>query len=85
MTNDVVAVILAAGWGTRLLPATKAVPKEVFPLVDRPLIQYTLEEVVEFYSSGGQPNAYLSPAIRPLFLTGDEKAALVAFLRALAE
>ena len=47
MTNDVVAVILAAGWGTRLLPATKAVPKEVFPLVDRPLIQYTLEEVVD--------------------------------------
>ena len=46
MTSDVVAVILAAGWGTRLLPATKAVPKEVFPLVDRPLIQYTLEEVV---------------------------------------
>ena len=45
----------------------------------------TLEEVVEFYSAGGQPNAYLSPAIRPLFLSGDEKAALVAFLRALAE
>lgn len=45
----------------------------------------TLEEVVEFYSTGGQPNAYLSPAIRPLFLTGGEKAALVAFLRALAE
>lgn len=45
----------------------------------------TLEEVVEFYSAGGQPNAYLSPQIRPLFLTGEEKAALVAFLRALAE
>lgn len=45
----------------------------------------TLEEVVEFYSAGGQPNAYLSRAIRPLFLSGEEKAALVAFLRALAE
>jgi cytochrome c peroxidase len=45
----------------------------------------TLEEVVEFYSAGGQPNAYLSPAIQPLFLSGEEKAALVAFLRALAE
>jgi UTP--glucose-1-phosphate uridylyltransferase len=46
MASDIVALILAAGWGTRLLPATKAVPKEVFPLVDRPLIQHTLEEVV---------------------------------------
>lgn len=47
MASNVVALILAAGWGTRLLPATKAVPKEMFPLVDRPLIQYTLEELVE--------------------------------------
>jgi len=40
------AVILAAGYGTRLLPATKAVPKEMFPLVDRPVIQYIVEEAV---------------------------------------
>ena len=38
------AVVLAAGYGTRLLPATKALPKEVLPLVDKPLIQYTVEE-----------------------------------------
>ena len=44
--DDLVAVILAAGWGTRLLPATKSIPKEMLPLVDRPLIQYTLQEVV---------------------------------------
>lgn len=44
--SEVVALILAAGWGTRLLPATKAVPKEMFPLVDRPIIHYTVEEAV---------------------------------------
>lgn len=38
------AVVLAAGYGTRLLPATKAQPKESLPLVDKPLIQYTVEE-----------------------------------------
>ena len=38
------AVVLAAGYGTRLLPATKVVPKECLPLVDKPLIQYAIEE-----------------------------------------
>ena len=40
------AVVLAAGYGTRMLPATKAVPKESLPLVDKPIIQYTIEEAV---------------------------------------
>lgn len=40
------AVILAAGYGTRFLPATKAVPKEMLPLVDRPVIQYIVEEAL---------------------------------------
>jgi cytochrome c peroxidase len=43
----------------------------------------TLEEVIEFYDRGGRENPYLSPLLRPLFLTGYEKAALVAFLRSL--
>ena len=41
------AVILAAGYGTRMLPATKVVPKELLPLVDRPAIEYIVEEVLE--------------------------------------
>ena len=40
------AVFPAAGWGTRFLPATKAQPKEMLPLVDRPVIQYAVEEAV---------------------------------------
>lgn len=40
------AVILAAGYGTRLLPITKAQPKEMLPLVDRPIIHYAVEEAV---------------------------------------
>jgi len=40
------AVFPAAGWGTRFLPATKAQPKEMLPLVDKPIIQYAVEEVV---------------------------------------
>ena len=40
------AIIPVAGLGTRLLPATKAIPKEMMPLVDRPLIQYVVNEAV---------------------------------------
>jgi UTP--glucose-1-phosphate uridylyltransferase len=41
------AVFPAAGLGTRFLPATKAQPKEMLPLVDKPIIQYVIEEAVE--------------------------------------
>ena len=41
------AVFPAAGLGTRFLPATKAQPKEMLPLVDKPLIQYVIEEAVK--------------------------------------
>ncbi len=41
------AVIPAAGLGTRVLPATKSMPKEMFPIVDKPAIQYIVEEAVK--------------------------------------
>ena len=44
----------------------------------------TLEEVIEFYNRGANPNPYLDPELRPLNLTTQEKRALVTFLRALS-
>jgi UTP--glucose-1-phosphate uridylyltransferase len=41
------AIIPAAGLGTRFLPATKAMPKEMLPIVDKPTIQYIIEEAIE--------------------------------------
>ena len=49
------AVFPAAGLGTRFLPATKAQPKEMLPLVDKPIIQYGVEEAV----ASGAPNVIL--------------------------
>src|SRR5438552_16895794 len=46
MTKVRKAVIPAAGLGTRFLPATKAQPKEMVPVVDKPTIQYVIEEAV---------------------------------------
>ena len=47
MTKVRKAVFPVAGFGTRFLPATKAMPKELLPVVDKPLIQYAAEEAVE--------------------------------------
>ena len=46
MSNSIIktAVFPAAGLGTRFLPATKSQPKEMLPLVDKPMIQYVVEE-----------------------------------------
>jgi UTP--glucose-1-phosphate uridylyltransferase len=65
MTNKIrKAVFPAAGLGTRFLPATKASPKEMLPLVDKPLIQYSVEEAV---ASGIESI---------LIITGREKGAI---------
>ncbi|UAA39687.1 UTP--glucose-1-phosphate uridylyltransferase GalU [Paraneptunicella aestuarii] len=47
MTTVKKAVIPVAGLGTRMLPATKAIPKEMLPIVDKPLIQYVVKECVQ--------------------------------------
>lgn len=47
MARPTKAVIPAAGFGTRFLPQTKAMPKEMLPLIDKPIIQYLVEELVE--------------------------------------
>src|SRR5260370_665723 len=66
------AVIPAAGLGTRFLPATKATPKEMLPVVDKPAIQYVVEE-----ADPEQVSQYGSAAISP---TGEEDVVTVTDL-----
>jgi UTP--glucose-1-phosphate uridylyltransferase len=40
------AVLPVAGFGTRFLPASKAIPKEMLPIIDKPLVQYAVEEAI---------------------------------------
>ena len=47
MNKPTKAIFAAAGFGTRFLPQTKAMPKEMLPLIDKPIIQYVVEELVE--------------------------------------
>ena len=58
------AVFPVAGFGTRFLPATKAMPKELLPIVDKPLIQYAAEEAI----AGGVDTL--------IFVTGRNKRAI---------
>jgi len=74
---------LIAEWGAFRTPSLRNSARTPPYMHDGSLA--TLEDVVEFYNGGGLPNPNLSPLIRPLFLDGYEKAALVAFLRALSD
>lgn len=58
------AIFPVAGMGTRFLPATKAIPKEMLPIVDKPLIQYAVEE------------AYAAGIRQMIFVTGRHKRAI---------
>ncbi|HUD96628.1 MAG TPA: sugar phosphate nucleotidyltransferase, partial [Woeseiaceae bacterium] len=58
------AVFPVAGRGTRFLPATKASPKEMLPIVDKPLIQFAVEEAIA------------AGATRLVFVTGSSKRAI---------
>ena len=63
--KDVRKVVFpVAGLGTRFLPATKAMPKEMLPVVDKPLIQYAVEE------------AYAAGITEMIFITGRYKRAI---------
>src|SRR5476649_1921871 len=65
MAQSVKAVVFpVAGRGTRFLPATKASPKEMLPIVDKPLIQYAVEE------------ALAAGATKLVFITGSSKRAI---------
>ena len=64
-TFEVEAVFPVAGLGTRFLPATKAIPKELLPIVDRPLIQYAVDEARE------------AGIEQMIFVTGRGKTAIV--------
>lgn len=58
------AILLVAGFGTRFLPATKAQPKEMLPVIDKPVVQYLVEEAV---ASGIE---------EIIFITGRDKRAI---------
>ena len=48
MTKKIKKVVIpVAGFGTRFLPATKAIPKEMLPIIDKPLIEYAVDEAVD--------------------------------------
>ena len=65
------AVIPVAGLGTRFLPATKAIPKEMLTIVDRPTIQYIVEEVDAMWNGEGSADEVIeSKGLKQITDTG---------------
>lgn len=98
MTQVRKAVIAAAGFGTRFLPQTKAMPKEMLPLIDKPIIQYIVEElvaagiqdiiVVTGYSKRSIEDHFDNPSqdlVNNLRAGGESKAPLLKEIRDIAE
>ena len=56
------AVLPVAGLGTRFLPATKAIPKEMLAIIDKPLIQYAVEEAI---SAGAEEIIFITSHTKP--------------------
>ena len=56
------AVLPVAGLGTRFLPATKAIPKEMLAIIDKPLIQYAVEEAI---SAGAEEIIFITNYTKP--------------------
>jgi UTP--glucose-1-phosphate uridylyltransferase len=92
------AVIAAAGFGTRFLPQTKAMPKEMLPLIDKPIIQYVVEElvaagiqdiiVVTGYSKRSIEDHFDNPSqdlVNNLKAGGESKVPLLKEIRDIAE
>lgn len=90
------AVIAAAGFGTRFLPQTKAMPKEMMPIVDKPIIQYVVEQLVEAgiediimvtgYSKRSIEDHFDAPSqdlVNNLLAGGEKKAPLLAQVEAI--
>lgn len=77
--NQLKAIIPAAGLGTRFLPSTKAIPKELLPVIDKPVIQYVVEEALAPEGVNGViiVNSHDKPGIVAHF---SEDAALEKFL-----
>jgi UTP--glucose-1-phosphate uridylyltransferase len=95
MTKVRKAVIAAAGFGTRFLPQTKAMPKEMLPLVDKPIIQFIVEQLVEAgiqdiiivtnYSKRSIEDHFDAPSAELASVLKGDKARMLDDLRGIAD